>query len=68
MGVALVLREMKVDFVLLGGDLFHENKPSRKILLQTVNLMREYCFGEKNHNFEFCSDASEVFSHSKFEY
>jgi len=23
-------RKLKVDFVLLGGDMFHENKPSRR--------------------------------------
>lgn len=27
-------KQFKVDFVLLGGDLFHDNKPSRKTLHQ----------------------------------
>jgi double-strand break repair protein MRE11 len=33
----------KVDMILLGGDLFHDNKPSRPCLYKTMALMREYC-------------------------
>jgi len=36
-----------VDFVLLGGDLFHENKPSRHCMQQTIELLRKYCLGDK---------------------
>ena len=34
------------DFVLLAGDLFHENKPSRKTIHATIDLLRKYCTGE----------------------
>jgi double-strand break repair protein MRE11 len=46
----------KADFLLLGGDLFHENKPSRQCLYKTVSLLRKYCFGERNINFELLSN------------
>jgi double-strand break repair protein MRE11 len=36
-----------VDFVLLGGDLFHENKPSRHCLQGAFELLRKYCLGDK---------------------
>lgn len=36
-----------VDFILLGGDLFHENKPSRCSLVKTMELLRRYCHGDK---------------------
>ena len=36
-----------VDFVLLGGDLFHENKPSRNCMQGTIELLRRYCMGDK---------------------
>jgi len=36
-----------VDFLLLGGDLFHENKPSRHCMQQTIELLRKYCLGDK---------------------
>lgn len=34
-----------VDFVLLGGDLFHENKPSRKTMYHTNSILSKYVFG-----------------------
>ena len=54
----LIAQEQQVDFILLGihshsfilcrgGDLFHENKPSRKILYQTMSLLRKYALGNK---------------------
>jgi len=36
-----------VDFILLGGDLFHENRPSRHCMQKTVELLRTYCLGDK---------------------
>ena len=36
-----------VDFILLGGDLFHENKPSRSTLHRTMSLLRRYVLGSK---------------------
>ena len=36
-----------VDFILLGGDLFHENRPSRYCMLKTFELLRKYCLGDK---------------------
>lgn len=40
-------REMEVDFLLLGGDLFHENKPSKATMHRCMTLLRTYCFGDK---------------------
>lgn len=37
----------EVDFILLGGDLFHENKPSPYALHQCMSLLRKYCLGDK---------------------
>jgi double-strand break repair protein MRE11 len=42
-----IAKEHQVDLILLGGDLFHENRPSRKIMYQAMELLRAYCFGVK---------------------
>ncbi|XP_077154552.1 double-strand break repair protein MRE11 isoform X1 [Ranitomeya variabilis] len=55
-----------VDFVLLGGDLFHDNKPSRKTLHTCMELLRKYCMGDRPVQFEVISDQSVNFSYSKF--
>lgn len=47
--------------VLLGGDLFHDNKPSRKSLYQVMRSLRKNCLGPKPCSLEFLSDANEVF-------
>lgn len=56
----------EVDFILLGGDLFHENKPSRKVLHDCISLMRKYCMGDRPVQFEFLSDQSDNFKHSAY--
>ncbi|KAG7095679.1 meiotic recombination, variant 2 [Marasmius oreades] len=48
-----------VDFVLLAGDLFHENKPSRDCLYRTIALLREYTLGDKPIQVELLSDPDE---------
>ncbi|KAG8411924.1 meiotic recombination, variant 2 [Metarhizium acridum] len=47
--------------VLLAGDLFHENKPSRKSLYQVMRTLRQNCLGMKPCPLEFLSDAATVF-------
>lgn len=37
-----------LDFVLMGGDLFHEHKPSRKTFWKCQNLLNDHVFGEQN--------------------
>lgn len=56
----------KVDFILLGGDLFHENKPSRKTFHGCMALLRKYCMGDKPIQFEFLSDQSVNFGHCQY--
>lgn len=59
-------QKYNVDFVLLGGDLFHENKPSRRIMHGCLSLLRKYCMGDKPIQFEFLSDESVNFGHCQF--
>jgi double-strand break repair protein MRE11 len=59
--ILLLAKRHQVDMVLLGGDLFHENKPSRSCLVRTMRILRDYCFGEKPVSFDFLSEPAEVF-------
>ena len=49
----------QVDFILLAGDLFHENRPSRDCLYQVMSLLREYTLGDKPVQIELLSDRAE---------
>eukprot|EP00033_Pygsuia_biforma_P005208 GCRY01005727.1.p1 GENE.GCRY01005727.1~~GCRY01005727.1.p1 ORF type:complete len:211 (+),score=44.41 GCRY01005727.1:274-906(+) len=53
--------DRKVDFLLLGGDLFHDNKPSRKTLHRTLELFRQYTMGSRPVQFEVLSNQKENF-------
>jgi len=55
-----------VDMILLGGDLFHENKPSRKTLHKTMELLRKYCLGDRPCAMEFLSDRKANFPSNSF--
>jgi len=43
--------------VLLAGDLFHENKPSRPSMYQTLALLREHCMSSRPISLEIVSDV-----------
>ncbi|CAN0347285.1 unnamed protein product, partial [Ectocarpus sp. 12 AP-2014] len=57
----LLAKERKVDFVLLGGDLFHENKPSRRTLYQTMDILRRHCMGDEPVSFQIISEQAHNF-------
>jgi double-strand break repair protein MRE11 len=54
--------QKKVDFVLLAGDLFHENKPSRRTLHIAMELFHKYCFGGDPVFIEVLNEQGEIFS------
>ncbi|KAF2842205.1 DNA repair exonuclease [Patellaria atrata CBS 101060] len=60
--VMCLAKERDVDMVLLAGDLFHENKPSRKSMYQVMRSLRMNCLGEKPCELEMLGDPSEVFA------
>ncbi|KAL6706741.1 meiotic recombination [Coniothyrium glycines] len=69
--VMCLAKSHDVDMVLHAGDLFHENKPSRKSMYQVMRSLRMNCLGEKPCELEMLSDASEnfggVFDHVNYE-
>lgn len=56
----------EVDMILLGGDLFHDNKPSRRTIHKTLSLFRKYCLGDKECQLEYLSDPAVNFEHCDF--
>eukprot|EP00057_Strongylocentrotus_purpuratus_P032570 XP_788079.4 PREDICTED: double-strand break repair protein MRE11A-like [Strongylocentrotus purpuratus] len=56
----------KVDMVLIGGNLFHENTPSKRSLHGVMTLLRKYCMGDRPVQIEFLSDQSVNFAASPF--
>jgi len=43
--VLFLAKEYRCDMVLLGGDLFHHNRPSRRTLYKTMEIFKRYCMG-----------------------
>lgn len=70
--VMCLAKDQDVDMVLLAGDLFHENKPSRKSMYQVMRSLRANCYSEKPCELEVLSDASDnnfsgSFNHVNYE-
>ena len=69
--IMCLAKERDVDMVLLAGDLFHENKPSRQAMYKVMQSLRMNCFGEKPCELEMLSEGSEqfegMFDHANFE-
>ncbi|CAK8990510.1 Double-strand break repair protein MRE11, partial [Durusdinium trenchii] len=45
-------KSSQADLILHGGDLFHDNKPSRGCLYRTMDLIRQYTMGSGEVAFE----------------
>eukprot|EP00066_Takifugu_rubripes_P004857 XP_003968494.2 PREDICTED: double-strand break repair protein MRE11A [Takifugu rubripes] len=56
----------QVDFILLGGDLFHDNKPTRRCLHSCITMLRKYCMGDSPIHFNILSDQTVNFNTTKF--
>ncbi|XP_022122611.2 double-strand break repair protein MRE11 [Pieris rapae] len=50
------------DFILLGGDLFDQAKPSPSCMYKCTQIIRKYCLGDKPINIEVLSDQLQNFS------
>ena len=48
--------------MLLGGDLFHENNPSRDTLVRAMAVLRQFCLSDRPVSFEVLSDQSQNFA------
>ncbi|KAK4941483.1 meiotic recombination [Elasticomyces elasticus] len=59
--IMCLAKERDVDMVLLAGDLFHENKPSRKSMYNVMRSIRLNCLSDKPCELEMLSDESEHF-------
>ena len=57
-------RNKKVDFVLFAGDMFHENKPSRYTIHNTIQLLNKYCLGSDPVYIEMLNDGRDMFESS----
>ncbi|CAA6675290.1 unnamed protein product [Spirodela intermedia] len=62
---------LQVDLILLGGDLFHENKPSRSTLVKAIEILRRYCLNDRPVQFQVVSDQTvnflNIFGHVNYE-
>ncbi|SPR01546.1 unnamed protein product (mitochondrion) [Plasmodiophora brassicae] len=59
--ILIIAKSSNVDFVLLGGDLFHHNKPTRQTLFNTMQILRKHCLGDRPVAFQMLSDPATVF-------
>ncbi|XP_010443002.1 PREDICTED: double-strand break repair protein MRE11-like [Camelina sativa] len=69
--ICFIAEEKQVDFLLLGGDLFHENKPSRTTLVKAIEILRRHCLNDKPVQFQVVSDQTvnfqNAFGHVNYE-
>lgn len=59
--VLYLAKRFRCDMVLLAGDLFHENRPSRRTLYKTMNIIRRYSMGPNPVRIQITSDPAQNF-------
>ena len=55
--ILMLARSTRCDLVLLSGDLFHENKPSRRTLYRTMEILRRFSLGSRPVKFRVSNDV-----------
>ncbi|WCJ32108.1 Double-strand break repair protein MRE11 [Euphorbia peplus] len=69
--ICSIAQQKKVDLLLLGGDLFHENKPSRSTLVKAIDILRRHCLSDQPVQFQVVSDQTlnfaNTFGHVNYE-
>ncbi|KAF3323760.1 double-strand break repair protein MRE11 [Carex littledalei] len=69
--ICSIAEQKQVDLLLLGGDLFHENKPSRSTLVKCIEILRRYCLNDHPIQFQVVSDQTvnfqNTFGHVNYE-
>ncbi|QDZ22007.1 DNA double-strand break repair protein Mre11 [Chloropicon primus] len=59
--------ERKADLVMLGGDIFHHNKPSKRTICKTIEILRKHCLDqERKVHFEVLNAKEEGVFSNKF--
>jgi double-strand break repair protein MRE11 len=61
---------LNADMVIHAGDMFHENKPSRRTTHNAMRIFREHCLGEDPVYISCVNDQEEVFrsNHGRINY
>lgn len=57
-----IAKQHRADMVLLGGDLFHDSKPSRSTIVKAIDILSRHCMNENPVSFEILSDQSQNFT------
>nr|CDS29742.1 double strand break repair protein MRE11A [Hymenolepis microstoma] len=64
--ILCLAKRHNVDFILQGGDLFHESRPSIRCINEVLRLVRTYCFNDRSVSFEVLSDPTVNFSATSY--
>ncbi|KAJ1910200.1 meiotic recombination [Mycoemilia scoparia] len=56
-----IAHEKQADMVLLAGDLFHYNRPSRKCIYESFRILRKYALNDKPCALEYLSNPQTDF-------
>lgn len=62
--ILTIAKEKHVDAVFIAGDMFHENKPSRKTMYRVSEILRRYVFGDERCSLRMASNNADHFRRS----
>ncbi|KAG2734834.1 hypothetical protein G9P44_002840 [Scheffersomyces stipitis] len=58
--ITRLAKQLDVDMIVQGGDLFHINKPSKKSLFHVMKSLRLNCMGDRPCELELLSDPTQA--------